>query len=82
MVHHKSSQHSPADMANTLQQLHEKIWLYNCHHPTWGLRVNTKVLNALVAGTVGYTHVNINESDGVKKGLELEELAVEDFDAL
>jgi len=46
------------------------------------LRVNTKVLNALVAGTAGYTHVNINESDGVKKGSELEELAVEDFDAL
>ena len=79
MVHHKSSQHSPADMANTLQQLCEKIWLYNCHHPTQGLRVNTKVLNGL---TVGYTHVNVDESNGVKKGLELEELAVEDFNAL
>jgi len=36
-------------------------------------------LNAL---TVGYTHVNVDESNGVKKGSELEELAVEDFDAL
>ena len=47
-----------------------------------GSRVNTKVLNALVAGTAGYTHVNVNESDGVEKGLELEELAVENFNAL
>ena len=82
MVHHKSSWHSPADMTNTLQQLHEKIQLYKCHHPTQGSRVNAKVMNALVVGTAGYTHGNVDESNDVKKGSELEELAVEDFDAL
>ena len=60
----------------------KKIWLYKCHHPAQQSRVNTKVMNALVVGTAGYTHGNVDESDDVKKGLELEELAAEDFDAL
>ena len=51
-------------------------------YTTQGSRVNNKVMNALVVGTAGYTHGNIDESNDVEKGSELEELAAEDFDAL
>ena len=39
-------------------------------------------MNALVIGMASYTQVNVDESDGVEKDLELEPLAEEDFDAL
>ena len=55
---------------------------YNCHHPTPGSRVKASVMNALVIGMASYTQVNIDESDGVEKDLELEPVAEEDFDAL
>ena len=39
-------------------------------------------MNGLMVGMAGYTHINIDESDGVEKNSGLEELAEEDFDAL
>ena len=69
-------------MANTLWQLEEKIRLYNCWFPTPGSTVNAKVTDALVAGITSYTYVNTDESDGVEKSSELEELVAEDFDSL
>ena len=39
-------------------------------------------MNALMTGMANYMQVNVNESDGVEKDLELEPLVVEDFNLL
>ena len=82
LVHHKNSQHSPADMANTLQGLCEKIRHYNCHHPAQGSRVKAEVRNAFMWGVVIYKQVNVKDSKGVEKSLELEALVAEDLNVL
>ena len=80
LVHYNSSQHSPADMTNMLQELCAKIRQHNCHHPVLGSRVNVEVMDALVEGVWSYTQVDVIEE--AERGSELEALEVEDFDRL
>jgi len=58
-------------MANTLQGLHEKIRHYNCYCPVQGSRVKAEVMNAFMQGVVIYKQVNVKDSEGIEKSLEL-----------
>ena len=75
------SMHHPTKMANTLQELHKKIWFYCCHHLVPGSYVEAKVPNILTNG-LGVCYQANPDIDLGNVNTELGSLDIEDFDAM
>ncbi len=74
-----STWHAPTNLANMLQELQKKIWIYHFHHWVPGSDVDAEVLDIFNNGLAEYYQGNDEEINLENRNMQL---VLEDFEVI